>query len=121
MKTALLFVGILAAEAAPGGQWFSGRITYRVVGLNAAGDTLQTSFGMENKFYVWGNSYKMYAAHDRLLELYNGKTKDWQAFGNDGKRVTQADTLPLQVRPVSATGTVLGYPCRAVQEWLLVG
>ncbi|MGI4833505.1 MAG: hypothetical protein ACRYFK_08600 [Janthinobacterium lividum] len=57
----------------------------------------------------------MLAAHDRLIELYDGRAGRLQAFGADGKLVAQADTLQPVIQPVAATQQVLGYACRAVQ------
>lgn len=114
MRTALLLAAALAAPTYRG-AWFSGCITYRLEARTAAGEAIETSFGAENQLYISGRSYKMLAAHRRLLELYDGQTDQRQAFGADGRLVAQADTVQPVIRPVAATQQVLGYQCRAVQ------
>lgn len=114
MKTALLLAALAAAPAAHT-PWFSGCITYRLEARDAAGEPLETSFGAENKLYISSSGYKMLAAHDRLLELYDSQTGRLQAFGADGRPSAQADTARPVIRPVAATQQVLGYSCQAVQ------
>lgn len=115
MRLALLLAVALTAAPAARSPWFSGYITYRLEAHNAEGELLETSFGAENKLYIGGNSYKMLASHDRLLELYDGRTRRLQTFGADGKLVAQADTVQPRIQLVAATQQVLGYACRAVQ------
>ncbi|NML64871.1 hypothetical protein HHL22_06595 [Hymenobacter sp. RP-2-7] len=114
MKMTLL-IAALAAAPTYRGAWFSGCITYRLEAHNAAGETLETSFGAENQLYISGQGYKMLAAHRRLLEVYDSQTDQRQAFGADGQLVARADTVRPTIRPVAATQQVLGYPCQAVQ------
>jgi len=115
MKTALLLAATLAAAPTARHPWFSGCITYRLEAHTAQGEPVETSFGAENKLYISGSGYKMLAAHNRLLELYDSQTGRLQAFGTDGKLVARADTLAPVIRPVAATQQVLGYQCQAVQ------
>jgi hypothetical protein len=114
MKTALLLAALAAAPAAHS-PWFSGCITYRLAARDAQGEPVETSFGAENKLYISSSGYRMLAAHDRLLELYDGQAGRRQAFGPDGQLVARADTVAPVIRPVAATRQVLGYACRAVQ------
>lgn len=114
MKLALLLAALTAAPVARP-AWFSGCITYRQEARNAAGELVETSLGAKSKLYISGNSYKLVAAHDRLLELYNGPADRLQTFDAAGKPVASADTVRPTIQPVTATQQVLGYACRAVQ------
>lgn len=115
MKTTLLLAITLLVGPAARSPWFSGCITYWLEARDAQGEPIETSFGAENKLYISSGGYKMLAAHDRLLELYDSQTGRLQAFGADGKLVARADTVAPIIRPVAATQQVLGYQCQAVQ------
>lgn len=111
----MLLLAALAAAPSARHPWFSGCITYRLEARDAAGTAVETSFGAENQLYISGNCYKMLAAHGRLLELYDGRADQRQAFGADGQPLARPDTVRPVIRAVAATQQVLGYACRAVQ------
>ncbi len=110
-----LLLGCVPVISTP---WFSGRIVYRNVFVTLAGDTIHSNLGPENRFYIQGDKYKTYGADKQLLDLYAGKNSVYQFF-KDGKPVAQHDAeghkLPVVIRRLPTTSTVLGYPCQAIQ------
>ena len=103
------------------GPWFSGKIVYHNSFATLAGqdisDKLSPVLGNENLYYISDDNYKAYTEKKQLLELYNGKTNQFQFFMN-GKAMPMdaaAGTPGAVVKPLAEKATVAGYACQSLQ------
>jgi hypothetical protein len=103
------------------GPWFSGRIVYRNSFATLAGqditDKLSLVLGNENLYYISDDNYKAYTEKKQLLQLYNGKSNQYQFFMNGKSSIMDATVgAPgAVVKPLAEKATVAGYACQSLQ------
>ena len=125
MKNKLVLLGLLSLCSfgkRADGPWFSGKIVYHNSFVTLAGqdisDKLTPVLGRENLYYISGDNYKAYTEKKQLLELYNGKTNQFQFFmAGQPPSVSDAatNTPGAEITPLDQTATVAGYACQSLK------
>lgn len=121
IKILLPFALLLGSFAPPVGPWFSGKIMYHNTIKTLSGDDISAKlapvFGLDDPYYISGNSYKMYTEQGKLVELYNGADNKFHFFmnGQAAPVLDAATGTPGTVKPLAQTATIAGYPCQSLQ------